>query len=117
MPKIHHETVFIAMKSVAAVMTNAHLCITKCPWRGMRVKELRERQGMTQENLADTANLFRTYLSRIETGVANPSLTVIHALAQALSKPPGALLQAPDPDYKPSKTRTAAPLSRGRVNR
>ncbi len=84
---------------------------------GMRVKELRDSQGMTQEDLAEAANLFRTYLSRIETGVANPSLTAIHALALALSKSPGELLQAPDPDYQPTKTRAAAPISRGRVNR
>jgi transcriptional regulator with XRE-family HTH domain len=84
---------------------------------GLRVKELRDRQGMTQEDLADAANLFRTYLSRIETGVANPSLTVIHSLALALSKSPGELLQPPALDYQPTKTRATAPISRGRVNR
>ena len=46
-----------------------------------RVRELRLAAGMTQEDLAERCGLFRTYLSRIETGRANPTLTMIHALA------------------------------------
>ncbi|WP_371833108.1 helix-turn-helix domain-containing protein, partial [Limnohabitans sp.] len=34
---------------------------------GLRLKELRDAKGMTQEDLAEKAGLFRTYLSRIET--------------------------------------------------
>ena len=39
---------------------------------------------MTQEDLAERCGLFRTYMSRIETGQANPTLTMIHALAVSL---------------------------------
>jgi transcriptional regulator with XRE-family HTH domain len=39
---------------------------------------------MTQEDLADRCGLFRTYMSRIETGKANPTLTMIYALATSL---------------------------------
>ena len=39
---------------------------------------------MTQEDLAAHCGLFRTYMSRIETGQANPTLTMIHALATSL---------------------------------
>jgi transcriptional regulator with XRE-family HTH domain len=39
---------------------------------------------MTQEDLAEHCGLFRTYVSRIETGVANPTLTMITALATRL---------------------------------
>lgn len=42
---------------------------------------------MTQEDLAERCGLFRTYLSRIETGQANPTLTMIHALAVSLDVP------------------------------
>lgn len=84
---------------------------------GLRVKELRDAKGMTQEDLADAANLFRTYLSRIETGMANPSLTVIHALAQALAELPGQLLQPPTQQTTPLRTLTSQPISRGRVTR
>ncbi len=39
---------------------------------------------MTLEDLAEHCGLFRTYMIRIETGQANPTLTMIHALAGAL---------------------------------
>jgi transcriptional regulator with XRE-family HTH domain len=39
---------------------------------------------MTQEDLSERCGLFRTYMSRIETGKANPTLTMIHALADSL---------------------------------
>lgn len=42
---------------------------------------------MTQEDLAHRCGLFRTYLSRVETGAANPTLTMIHALASSLRVP------------------------------
>ena len=35
---------------------------------GSRIKELRLLAGMTQEDLAERCGLFRTYMSRIETG-------------------------------------------------
>ncbi len=84
---------------------------------GLRIKELRDGKSMTQEDLADRANLFRTYLSRIETGMANPSLTVIHGLAKALDLSPGVLLESPTQDLALSKTRAGVLLSRGRVTR
>jgi len=74
-------------------------------------------QGMTQEELADAANLFRTYMSRIESGHANPSLTVIHSLASALSVPPGQLLTPPSQDFVAGAVRSRAPVSRGRISR
>ena len=84
---------------------------------GLRAKELRNNKGMTQEDLADAANLFRTYMSRIETGLANPSLTVIHALANALAVSPGELLEPPSQTDIPARTRASAPIARGRVQR
>ena len=42
---------------------------------------------MTQEDLSERCGLFRTYMSRIETGKANPTLTMIHALADSLGVP------------------------------
>jgi len=54
---------------------------------GKRVRALRTSLGMTQEDLAERCGLFRTYLSRIETGEANPTLTMIHALAVSLEVP------------------------------
>ncbi|MCK2116091.1 helix-turn-helix domain-containing protein [Pseudomonas juntendi] len=39
---------------------------------------------MTQEAFADRCGFARTYMSRIETGGANPSLVAIKILADAL---------------------------------
>lgn len=61
---------------------------------GLRVRELRQAQGLTQEDLAERCGLFRTYMSRIETGAANPTLTMVHALATSLGVPIAALFGA-----------------------
>ena len=51
---------------------------------GHRIRELRLATGMTQEAFADRCGFARTYMSRIETGGANPSLDAIKVLADAL---------------------------------
>lgn len=61
---------------------------------GQRIRELRQAKGMTQEDLADRCGLFRTYMSRIETGKANPTLTMIHALADSIGVPVQQLFDA-----------------------
>lgn len=52
---------------------------------GQRIRELRLATGMTQEAFADHCGFARTYMSRIETGGANPSLDAIKTLADALN--------------------------------
>lgn len=49
------------------------------------VKTLRTRLGMSQEELGDTANLHRSYVSGIERGTRNPTLEVLQRLASALN--------------------------------
>jgi len=51
---------------------------------GYRIRELRVASGMTQEAFADHCGFARTYMSRIETGGANPSLEAIKTLADGL---------------------------------
>ena len=51
---------------------------------GHRIRELRLATGMTQEEFAEHCGFARTYMSRIETGGANPSLEAIHTLADGL---------------------------------
>lgn len=82
---------------------------------GLRLKELRDAKGMTQEDLAEKAELFRTYLSRIETGSANPTLTVIYQLARAVEEAPSSLLEPPKINKVPRRTRSSQPISRGRI--
>ena len=51
---------------------------------GLRVRELRGRLGISQEELADRCGLHRTYVGGIERGERNPSLINIGRIAQAL---------------------------------
>lgn len=51
----------------------------------LRIKEVREEHGMTQEQLADKANVNRSLLSQLETGVLqNTSTNTLQKLACAL---------------------------------
>lgn len=52
---------------------------------GLAIKARREQLIMTQEGLADTAGIHRTYLSDVERGSRNLSLINIERLAAALS--------------------------------
>jgi transcriptional regulator with XRE-family HTH domain len=60
------------------------------------VKLARERAGISQEELADTAGIDRSYASRIERGVANPSVEVLAKVAEALSVTVASQLAAGD---------------------
>jgi transcriptional regulator with XRE-family HTH domain len=50
-----------------------------------QVKSFRSEAGLTQQALAEKCGIYRTYLSRIESGDANPSVSVLVALASALN--------------------------------
>lgn len=51
---------------------------------GMRVKKRRLELGLSQENFAFKTDIHRTYVSGIERGARNPSLTMIQKLAKGL---------------------------------
>jgi len=51
---------------------------------GTSVRDRRNTLGISQEELAERANLHRTYVSDIERGIRNPSLDSIERLAHAL---------------------------------
>lgn len=59
---------------------------------GKNVRRLREAQGWSQEDYADRAGVHRTYVSDIERGRRNPTITVVEKLAQPLGVSPGSLL-------------------------
>lgn len=51
---------------------------------GERVREIRQSRSLSQEALADRADLDRTYISSVERGRRNISLRNIEAIADAL---------------------------------
>jgi len=58
---------------------------------GKRLRGLRKAQGLSQESLALSCDLDRTYIGGIERGERNVSLINIHRLADALGLPAKAL--------------------------
>jgi transcriptional regulator with XRE-family HTH domain len=51
---------------------------------GCNVSRLRSDAGLSQDKLAEKADLDRTYLSGIERGVRNPGIKTVLRLARAL---------------------------------
>jgi transcriptional regulator with XRE-family HTH domain len=64
---------------------------------GSHVRALRRNAALSQEVLSDRCGIFRTYLSRIESGAANPTLVVLVALAHSLQVEPHVLLMVDKP--------------------
>lgn len=59
---------------------------------GQTIRKLREGAGVSQEELAATAGLHRTYVGSVERGERNVSLENIVRLAHALGVRPSILL-------------------------
>jgi transcriptional regulator with XRE-family HTH domain len=47
---------------------------------------MRVRQSLSQENLSVDAGIDRTYVSRIERGLENPTVAILERLARAMSE-------------------------------
>lgn len=61
---------------------------------GRRLRELRQARDLTQEALAEAADLSGNYISDLELGLKVPSLTIIVRLSQALDVSGADLLTA-----------------------
>lgn len=94
---------------------------------GSNVRMLRQAKGWSQEDLSFESNLHRTYISGIERGTRNPTITIVALLARTLGVTPGRLLEplpggqsagpakrSPKGQSKPRKARTAARSARRR---
>ena len=67
---------------------------------GSRIKALRTKKGLTQEELSELVGINPKYLSSIERGKENPTFNTLIALSESLDVDFGAmfnLLQAEDP--------------------
>jgi len=60
---------------------------------GANLRKLRSERGWSQEEFADQAGIHRTYVSDIERGSRNPTITVLDRLAHALGVHVGDLLR------------------------
>jgi transcriptional regulator with XRE-family HTH domain len=60
---------------------------------GKNVQRIRSSRDLSQEELGELSGLHRTYISGIERGIRNPTLTVIVKIAAALGVEPGQLLK------------------------
>ena len=70
---------------------------------GENIRLLRIERGITQDKLAELAELHRTYIGAIERGDRNVSLKNIVAIANALGVKPNELLIFPDKTEKEGK--------------
>jgi len=61
---------------------------------GLAVRDARQRLGLSQEAFAEHSGIHRTYVSGIERGLRNPSLTAIFRVADGLGISASALLDA-----------------------
>ena len=59
---------------------------------GANIRRLRTEKGWSQEDYADRAGIHRTYVSDIERGKRNPTVTVVEKLAKPLGVKAGDLL-------------------------
>jgi transcriptional regulator with XRE-family HTH domain len=60
---------------------------------GVRLRELREARNLSQEKLAELADLHRNYVGNLERGKSNVSLLTIVKLARCLNVKPVKLIE------------------------
>lgn len=73
------------------------------------LRRIRVQQNLSQEQLATDAGIDRTYVSRLERAVENPTLAILDRLSAALSVPVSDFLLEPRP-----RERAPQPLRSGR---
>nr|WP_268236023.1 helix-turn-helix transcriptional regulator [Cribrihabitans marinus] len=69
----------------------------------MRIKEIRKRKGMSQEELAGLIDLSRPYLAQIESGARNLTAKKQEMIAAALEVDPVELVDFSAPDQDDEK--------------
>jgi transcriptional regulator with XRE-family HTH domain len=65
---------------------------------GKILKAAREQKGLSQEALAELAEVDRTYVSMVERGKRQPTLGVAKRLADALKEPLGDMIRRAERD-------------------
>ena len=60
---------------------------------GKVLRKLREKQNLSQEKLAEYCDLDRTYISLLERGLRQPTITTIFKIAEALKMSPSEVIK------------------------
>jgi transcriptional regulator with XRE-family HTH domain len=60
---------------------------------GKIIRQHRERKNYTQEYVADASRVDRTYIARIESGKANPTIKVLYKISKIFQIPLGEFLK------------------------
>ena len=63
---------------------------------GKVLRELREKNSLSQEKLAEFCDLDRTYISLLERGLRQPTLTTLFKLSSALKIKPSEMVELVD---------------------
>lgn len=63
------------------------------------LKKYRQERNISQEALAWDAGISRTYVSRLESGIRQPTITTLFGLAQALKVSPAELISATEKEF------------------
>jgi transcriptional regulator with XRE-family HTH domain len=74
---------------------------------GVVVRELREKAGHSQERLSAECGFDRTYISRVERGIINPTVSRLWRIADTLEAPLSKLIGQMElwvADHKPLST-------------
>ena len=66
-----------------------------------RIKEIRQSKGMSLRMLADLAGITKDSIIRLEAGPADPKLSTLLAIADALHVPLAELFDEPQPAQQP----------------
>jgi transcriptional regulator with XRE-family HTH domain len=82
------------------------------PWLGMAIRERREARGLSQEGLAEKANLHRTYVSMVERATRNISVDALNGIADALGLRPSQLMRRAE-RLRAARSRRDAANSKG----
>jgi transcriptional regulator with XRE-family HTH domain len=61
----------------------------------LNLQRIRREKDWSQEELAFESGIHRTYISGLERGIRNPTITIVARLAGTLKVPMGALLDPP----------------------
>jgi len=82
---------------------------------GNNIRQLREARGMTQEQMAKMSNIPRPTWANLESGAANPTLSVLVKVANALQAPLEELIGPQRAVVKLYKSESLPARERGRV--